>query len=67
MSTLISKREVIKRVGLSYPTLWKMMRQGEFPRSVRLTNGPSAKVAWREEEVENWINSRPRQVLKGEK
>jgi predicted DNA-binding transcriptional regulator AlpA len=34
--TLIRKREVMRRVGLSYPTIWKMEKQGRFPQRVRI-------------------------------
>ena len=54
MKRLIFKREVLRRVGLSYPTIWKMMRQGRFPRS-RVCGGKSA---WLEHEIESWIESR---------
>ena len=66
MSRLIRKKEVLQRVGLSYPTVWAMMRGGAFPRSIRLTDGPSAKVAWIESEVDEWMDNRPRQRLKGD-
>ena len=39
------------------------MRQGLFPRSVLVTNG---RVAWYEHEVDEWIQTLPRQRLKGD-
>ena len=30
---LISKAEVLDRIGVTYPTLWVWMRRGVFPRS----------------------------------
>ncbi len=36
MDRLISKLQVLDRVGVSYPTLWQWMRQGKFPRSREL-------------------------------
>ena len=42
---LISKRELLDLIPLSYPTLWQMMRRGEFPKSIKLTDGPAAKSA----------------------
>jgi prophage regulatory protein len=64
---LLSKAEVLKRVGVSYPTIWKWMQQGKFPRS-RLLGEPSktAKVAWYEHEVEAWLAGLPLQTLKGD-
>jgi predicted DNA-binding transcriptional regulator AlpA len=41
--TIIRKREVIKRTGLSYPTIWALERDGRFPARVALIpSGPSA-------------------------
>jgi predicted DNA-binding transcriptional regulator AlpA len=34
--TFIRRREVVRRVGLTYPTIWKMERDGTFPRPIRL-------------------------------
>lgn len=62
MSRLIFKREVLRRVGLSYPTIWKMMRQGRFPRS-RVCGGKSA---WLEDEIDTWIEGLPIRQLKGD-
>jgi len=67
MTKLISRAEVLQRVGLSYPCLWQMMRDKKFPRSIRLGDGQFSRVAWVEAEVEDWINSRPRQQLLGDK
>lgn len=63
---LLSKREVVAMVGVSYPTLWSWMRRGDFPRSVRLTDGPCPRVAWFASEVQAWLRSRPRSRLKGD-
>lgn len=62
MSRLIFKREVLRRVGLSYTTIWKMMRQGRFPRS-RVCGGKSA---WLEDEIDTWIEGLPIRQLKGD-
>jgi prophage regulatory protein len=42
-------------VGLSVPTLYRLMAQGEFPRPLRLT---SHARAWRLSTVMSWINGR---------
>ena len=59
---LLSRREVIDRVPLSYPTIWAMMVRGEFPRSREI----GGKCAWLESEIDNWIANRPRVKLKGD-
>jgi Prophage CP4-57 regulatory protein (AlpA) len=35
--TFIDKREVLRRTGLSYVTIWSLERKGQFPPRVRLT------------------------------
>jgi prophage regulatory protein len=48
--------QVIEVTGLSRMTIYRKEAQGEFPKRRRL--GRNA-VGWVEEEVENWIQSRP--------
>ena len=50
-------------VPYSYATLWQKMRRGEFPLSVKLDDA-GTKVAWVENEILEWINSRERVQLK---
>jgi len=65
---LLSKREVLKLTGVSYPTIWKWMQQGNFPRS-RLLGEPgskTARVCWYAHEVEAWLAGLPLQKIKGD-
>ena len=57
---LISKPEVLDRVGVTFPTIWKWMLEGTFPRSREL----GGKVAWLEHEISAWILARPISHLK---
>jgi predicted DNA-binding transcriptional regulator AlpA len=59
---LIDKNELLRRLPFTFPTIWKWMREGTFPRS-RDTGG---KTTWLESEVSDWIRNRPNQVLKGD-
>ena len=43
--TLIRKPEVLRRTGLSYVSIWKLERDGQFPRRVRLLPGRVAEAA----------------------
>ena len=61
-SRIVSKPEVLDRVGVTYPTLWAWMREGKFPRSRAL----GGKSCWLESEIEEWITSRPVRRLKGD-
>lgn len=56
MAALLRQPEVSRRVGLARSTIYKKMKEGDFPPPVRLTNNT---VAWRERDVEEWIESRP--------
>jgi len=47
---------VIRRVGLSRSTVWKLIRDGKFPAPRRL--GPRS-VAWLVSDIESWIRTRP--------
>ena len=59
---LLSKREVLALVPVSYTTLWSWMRQGQFPRSIVL--GPGSKVGWYEDSIAEWLASREPSQLK---
>ena len=47
--------ELIAKVRLSRPTIWRLEKSGKFPKR-RLLGQKS--VAWVEEEVEEWMASR---------
>ena|SRR6516164_2645442 len=59
---LLSKREVLAIVGVSYPTLWSMMRANTFPRS-RVVGGKSM---WLSTDIEAWLATLPVRKLKGD-
>jgi predicted DNA-binding transcriptional regulator AlpA len=60
---LLNKHEILTIVGVTYPTVWKMMRDGRFPRS-RVVGGKSV---WRSDEVDEWLANLPTRTLKGDK
>lgn len=53
--TLLTIEEVGSRIRLSKPTIYKLIREGKFPKQLRLCEN---KVAWIEREVEEWLASR---------
>jgi prophage regulatory protein len=59
---LLSKGEMLEKVGVTYPTVWKLMREGAFPRAVVIGG---SKNAWLEHEIDAWIAGLPRRRLKG--
>jgi prophage regulatory protein len=55
MQTLLRRKQVIDRVGLSRSTLYSYMSKNLFPRPVRI--GVRA-VAWSEAAIDQWIADR---------
>ena len=61
----IRLNEVLTRTGYGRTTIYRKMEDGSFPKSVKLGNpleDPNAfdciAVAWIEDEVDEWIDSR---------
>ncbi len=52
---VIRKPELLNMVGLSDPTIWRMERDGSFPKRLRL-GGNSC--GWLESEVTIWLSER---------
>ena len=50
---------LVARVGLSQATIYRMISNGEFPRSVRI--GVRA-TGWCSDEIDDWLASRPHTV-----
>jgi predicted DNA-binding transcriptional regulator AlpA len=59
---LLSKRQVLAIINVSYPTLWSWMRRGKFPRS-RVVGGKSM---WLSTDIEAWLATLPVRKLKGD-
>lgn len=53
--SLLSKAKVVELTTLSHTTIWRMMKAGKFPKSVRASMG---RVAWRKSDIDNWISER---------
>lgn len=52
---LLRRKQVEQITGLSRSSIYAMMADGVFPRQKKI--GRRA-VAWRREEIEDWVNSR---------
>ncbi len=57
--------EVLTRTGYGRTTIYRKMEDGSFPKSLKLGGAPkdpnefdSRAIAWIEEEVDQWIESR---------
>ena len=57
MSNLIPLPELIKRLSISKPTIYRMIQAGQFPRPLRLGARASR---WRSDEIQAWLESHPR-------
>ena len=62
---LIRLPEVLSRTGYGRTTIYRKMEDGDFPKSVKLGGPPkdpnafdSRAIAWIEDEVEQWMESR---------
>ena len=62
---LIRLPEVMNRTGYGRTSIYRKMEEGTFPRSVKLGGPPidpnvfdSRAVAWIEDEVDQWVESR---------
>jgi len=48
---LLPMKEVMRETGLSRPTIYRRIRSGDFPRSIRLG---ARTVRWAERDIELW-------------
>jgi prophage regulatory protein len=55
ISKLLSRRETMAAVGVSSPTLWRLVRRGEFPSPRR---AGLRRLVWDAGEVQEWLDSR---------
>lgn len=59
--SFIRKPEVLQICGFSSSTLYRLINKKVFPASFVLgVVGHSRSVAWRKEEIDAWVASRPR-------
>lgn len=53
---MLTKKQLVKRTGLSAVTIWRRVKAGDFPSPRQLTPN---RVGWLESEIEEWEESRP--------
>jgi predicted DNA-binding transcriptional regulator AlpA len=58
---LLSKKEVLARIPVTYPTIWNWMRKGTFPRARIISE---TKAGWLESEINEWVRARPQRNYK---
>jgi prophage regulatory protein len=47
--------QVVEKVGLSAPTIWRLCSSGEFPKPVKISKGCTA---WLEHEIDELIDAK---------
>jgi len=52
---ILSRREVYQALGISTVTLWRMVRDGEFPKPIKIS---ALRVGWTETTVKKWLAER---------
>ena len=56
---ILHEPDVLALLGVGKATLWRWRKAGNFPAPLQL--GPN-RIAWRRDEVERWLATRPRAV-----
>lgn len=56
MEKLMNREQVAEAVGLSIPSLYRLMGKGHFPRPLKIG---LRSVRWRESDVREFLESRP--------
>lgn len=54
-SRILRRPQVQHRTGLSRSTIYAMMKEGRFPRPIRLS---ARAVGWTETSINEWLESR---------
>jgi len=56
---ILNSNEVVKKIGWSKVTVWRMERAGLFPKRINLSD---RRVGWAESKIEDWLDSRPKDI-----
>ncbi len=55
LNSVLRMPQVMVVTGLSRTSIWRRLKEGDFPRPIRL--GPNA-VGWKLRDIELWIETR---------
>jgi prophage regulatory protein len=55
---LLRIKEVMARCGVRRSFVYRHVSLGDFPSPVKLSPGKRAPIAWRESDIDKWIESR---------
>lgn len=53
-SSILRIKGVMKRTGLTRPTLYRKIAEGTFPRQIHISTNC---IGWRESEVDEWLRN----------
>jgi predicted DNA-binding transcriptional regulator AlpA len=56
----LSKKQLCAKVNLTFPFIWKLIREGKFPEG----RAVGSRTLWLNSEVEAWILARPTRVYR---
>ena len=59
---MVSKRQLKELVLYSSQHIQRLENAGQFPKRVRLGNGPRGRVGWIESEVQEWLQKKVAQI-----
>ena len=59
---ILNAKQVTQITNLSRVSLWRMERAGTFPQRINISPN---RVGWREDDINEWIESRPRVGYRG--
>ena len=59
---ILKTNEVVKTIGLSKVTIWRMKKAGTFPKRINLSD---RRVGWLESEIFEWLESRRKGICGG--
>ena len=54
---ILKLKDVVRMTSIGKVTIWRLEQRGEFPEKIVLSPN---RVGWIEDEVSDWIASRPR-------
>ena len=52
---LLTVREVVKKLGISRTTLYRLRQQDDFPDCTLITGGEKGRIGFIESDVDEWI------------
>ena len=57
MKKLLTIKDIIE-IGIGgRTTIWKKVKDGTFPKPIRLGKHPSSPIRWREDEIKKYMNN----------